>query len=152
MCECEAIVNGRPITTTSNDPNDLTPLSPNSLLLMKNMTSLPPGVFDVKDNYARRRWRQVQYLADCFWKRWRKEFLPLLQTRQRWNKTRRNLAENDIVLIVDDNLPRNVWSLGRIIKTYPDAQGLVRSVSVQTKTSVYKRPITKLILLRGCDE
>ena len=67
-------------------------------------------------------------------------------------KKNRNLAENDIVLIVDDNLSRNVWSLVRIIKTYPDAQGLVHSVSVQTKTFVYKRPITKLILLSGCDE
>ena len=152
MCECEAIVNGRPITTVSSDPNDLTPLTPNSLLLMKNTASLPPGTFDVKDNYSRRRWRQTQYLADCFWTRWRKEFLPLLQTRQRWNKTRRNLVENDIVLVVDDKLPRNAWLLGRVIKTYPDAKGIVRSVSIQTKTSVYDRPITKLILLRECDD
>ncbi len=31
--------------------------------------------------YIRRRWRQVQYLSDLFWKRWIREYLPLLQER-----------------------------------------------------------------------
>ncbi|KAF6774041.1 hypothetical protein AHF37_06726 [Paragonimus kellicotti] len=31
-----------------------------------------------------RRWRQVNQLATVFWRRWLKEYLPILQLRQRW--------------------------------------------------------------------
>ncbi|XP_077971894.1 uncharacterized protein LOC144426909 [Styela clava] len=112
---------------------------------------LPPGLFEQKDVYSRKRWKQVQYLADIFWQRWRKEYLPLLQQRKKWNKPQRNMSEDDIVLIVDHNLPRNTWLLGRVIKTFPGKEGLVRSVSVQTQYSVPQRPVTKLILLHACN-
>lgn len=54
VCEVEAIINGRPITKASTDPNDLAALTPNHLLLLKTLPSLPPGVFQEADLYARR--------------------------------------------------------------------------------------------------
>ena len=65
LCEVEAIVNSRPITKASTDPNDLEALTPNHLLLLKVTPSLPPGEFQKEDIYSRRRWKQVQYLT-CF--------------------------------------------------------------------------------------
>ncbi len=147
LCEVEAIVNDRPITKTSDDPNDLDALTPNHLLLLKTQAILPPGIFRKEDLYARRRWRQVQYLADLFWSRWTVEYLPQLQERQKWSKTHRNLQIGDVVLIVDHCAPRNSWMMGRIIKTMPDSNGTVRRVVVQTKTNALERPITKLCLL-----
>ena len=70
MCEIESVLNSRPITKASNQCNDLGALTPNHLLLLKCKPNLPPGLFTSADNYARRRWRQVQYMADLFWKRW----------------------------------------------------------------------------------
>lgn len=70
LCEAEAILNDRPMTKLFNGPNDLEPLTPNHILLMKGKPVLPPGLFEKKDMYIRRRWRQGQYLADLFWKRW----------------------------------------------------------------------------------
>lgn len=99
ICEVEAIINGRPITKVSDDPNDWEALTPNHLLLLRAGPTLPPGVFDKDDCYSRRRWRQVQYLADVFWRRWIREYLPTLQQLQRWNRSRRNLKVNDIVII-----------------------------------------------------
>lgn len=61
LCEAEAIINSRPITKASTDPNDLEPL-------LKIMPSLPPGQFKKEDIYARCRWTQVQYISDLFWK------------------------------------------------------------------------------------
>ncbi|TWW54610.1 hypothetical protein D4764_0264710 [Takifugu flavidus] len=83
LCEVESIINGRPITSVSDDPCDIEPLTPNHLLLMKTQPNMPPGIFNKDDLYARKRWRQVQYLADLFWRRWTREYLPLLQERQK---------------------------------------------------------------------
>ena len=69
FCEIESIVNGRPITEMSNNPDDLEALTPNHLLFHAPGESLPPGIFVPQDNYAKRKWRQIQYLADLFWKR-----------------------------------------------------------------------------------
>lgn len=108
---------------------------------------MPPGLFVKEDLYSRRKWRQVQYLADLFRKRWVREYLPTMQQRNKWNKIRRNFLPGDLVVIVDDSAPRNSWVLGRILKTLPGSKGLVRSVLVQTKTSVLRRPVNKLCLL-----
>lgn len=108
---------------------------------------MPLGVFEKKDHYSRKRWRQAQYLADLFWRRWTKEYLPLMQERSKWNSIKRNLSPGDLVIIVDNTAPRNSWITGRIVKTFPDAKGFVRSVLVKTKSSVIQRPIDKLCLL-----
>ena len=152
LCEAEAVINSRPITKESSDLNDLEALTPNHLLLLKVKPELPPGVFHKDDQYANRRWRQVQYLADVFWKRWCKEYLTQLQERQRWSLPGRNFCVGDVVLIVDDTSPRNSWPLGRIVETFPDKNGLVRQVKVKTKTNELCRPITKLCLLQESED
>lgn len=91
-------------------------------------------------------------MADLFWSRWTKEYLLLLQDRQKWTHKKGNLNIGDIVLVVDPTAPRGSWPLGRVLETRPDARGLVRSVKVQTQTSVLERPITKLCRILEMDE
>lgn len=148
MCEVESIINGRPLTSVSDDANDLEPLTPNHLLLLKAQPTLPPGVFSEDDIYTRRRWKQVQYLADLFWARWTREYLPLLQERQKWLKPRRNFMAGDVVLLVDSSSPRNSWVMGRVVETLPDSSGAVRRVKLKTNTSTLERPVNKLCLLQ----
>lgn len=106
FCEVEAILNSRPISTISEDESDLEALTPNHILLLKCHPSFPPGLFQKTDMYIRRRWKQVQYLADLFWKRWTKEYLPLLQERQKWTTVKRGFQVGDVVLVVDSTAPR----------------------------------------------
>ena len=138
MCEIEAIINGRPITVVSDDAKDLNPPPPNHLLLLRSGAYLPPGVFYKDDNYSRKRWRQVQYLSDLFWKRWTKEYLPSLQKRTKW--LRPSMVENS---------PRNMWPIGRVIETYADKDGFVRSAKIKVRSSYLVRPIHKLCLLES---
>ena len=150
MCEVESIVNGRPLTKVSDDPRDLEALTPNHLLLLRSGATLPPGVFRKEDVYSRRRWRQVQYLSDVFWRRWLREYLPSLQERQKWTRPTVNFEVGDVVLVVDENSPRNSWPLGRIQEVKPNkGDGLVRRVALKTKTSVLERPINKIVLLEA---
>lgn len=89
MCEIEAIINSRPITTVSSSPDDLNPLTPNHILTMKTgIICSPPGQFQRDDIYMRQRWRRVQYLANLFWTRWKKEYLMTLQERQKMEHTK----------------------------------------------------------------
>ena len=68
----------------SSDSQDPELLTPNHLLLLQLEPQMPPGLFQKEDSLSRPRWRQVQYLADTFWKRWFREYLLLLQSRQKW--------------------------------------------------------------------
>ena len=149
LCEVEAIINDRPITASSDDPNDVEALTPNHLLLLKKQPLLPPGLFKKEDCYSQRRWKQAQYLADLFWKRWVKEYLPSLQERQKWNKVKQNLEPGDIVMILDEKAPRSSWLLGRVVHTKADSKGLVRRVLVKTRSSTLERPVERLCLI--CD-
>ncbi len=76
-----------------------------------------------------------------------KEYLPLLQERQKWNKVKNSLKRGDIVAIMDSTAPYGSWPLGRVLETFPDKKGLVRSVRLQTKTNVIDRPVAKLCFL-----
>ena len=152
FCEVEAILNARPLTKVSDDPKDLNAITPNHLLLLRSDKNFPPGVFKSKDPYSKRRWKQVQYMTDIFWKRWTKEYLPTLQVRQKWHSIERNLKENDLVLVVEQTQHRNQWPLGRVLEVYAGRDGLVRSAKVKTMNSEYRRPITKLCFLEAAVE
>eukprot|EP00057_Strongylocentrotus_purpuratus_P005721 XP_003731624.1 PREDICTED: uncharacterized protein LOC100894126 [Strongylocentrotus purpuratus] len=125
MCKVESIINGRPLTVVSDDAVDPEPLTPNHLLLLRGNGTGPPDLFEARDVYSRRRWRQVQYLSDIFWQRWRKEYLPTLQARQRWNERERDVSVGDIVHIMEE-APRNHWAVGRVVEIFPGNDGLVR--------------------------
>jgi len=127
MTEVEAVVNSRPLTVENlTSPDALEPLTPNHLLTGKSRVVLPPpGEFQRADLYLRKRWRRVQHLANEFWVRWKREFLHTLQLRQKWMRPRRNLQQGDVVIISNDNLPRNMWQIARVEEAYGDPDGYV---------------------------
>ena len=131
LCEVEAILNCRPLTEISSDPDDAEPLTPNHLLLLNAGATYPPLLFSRDDCYATRRWKQIQYLANLFWNRWKREYLPILQERQKWHRKNYSYKKGDLVLLTDQFLPRNQWSTGRIVDVYPDSKEIVRVVKVK---------------------
>ncbi|XP_030208539.1 uncharacterized protein LOC115556311 [Gadus morhua] len=162
LYEAMAIVNSRPLTVDNlSDPHSLEPLTPNHLLTMKTVRALPPpGEFVREDMYGKKRWRHVQYLAEQFWSRWRKEYLANISLRQRWHAPKRNLQVGDIVMMKGEDAHRNEWRLGRVLETTIDKDGLVRRVKICLgdrnlgkkgerlhKMSEVERPVQRLVLL-----
>ena len=152
LAEVSAIVNARPIATIPSDVEDPQPLSPTMLLTLKTCPLLPPyGNFTPQDLYARRRWRRVQYLADQFWIRWRREYLQSLQKRPKWNEHKRNLAAGDIVLVKDKEAHCNDWQLGKVVESITSDDGEVRKAIVlvckEGVRKTYLRPISELVLI-----
>ena len=155
LVEAENIVNSRPLTLENLTDPDSEPLTANKLLTLKTKVVMPPpGVFQKEHIYCRKRWKAVQYMVNEFWDRWRKEYMVILQSRQKWSKTKRNFEVDDIVLVKEDKIPRNRWKIGRISELFQSGDGLIRSASVclsPCKTSLH-RPVTKLVLLIGVEE
>ena len=146
LCEAENIVNSRPITKVSSDPQDLAALTSNHLLMLKDAPGLAWGDFNEKDQY-RRRWRHAQYIANQFWRKWKAEYLLKMQRRNKWHHPEENVKIGDLVLIQDLQTQRNLWPLGRVKSVSTGDDGLVRSATVKTQQGTLKRPIQRLIML-----
>lgn len=151
MAEVAAIMNARPIVPVSSDPDMPTILTPAMLLTQKvDSVSAPLEDIDLKDLY-RSQWKQVQSLADSFWKRWRQEYLTTLQPRRKWQAEQASLQVGDVVLLKDKEAKRNQWPTGLVVNTFPGQDSRVRKVEarvVQGGTPrVYSRPATEVVLL-----
>ena len=138
VAEATTILNSRPLTRNSDDPRDEIPLTPNHLLHLRPCRALPPGVFTEHDHY-KRRWKQAQYLANIFWTRWIKEYLPNLQIRQKWIQRKENIKVGDLVLLVYENYRRGQWPLAHVVEVFPSEDGLVRIVNLKTSSTVVTR-------------
>ena len=142
----EGIINDRPLTPTSDAPEDLQALTPNHLLILR-AASLPNRDFGPDVPGVRQRWRQVLYMADLFWTRWKREYLTTLRSRTKWHGEDRNVMVGDIVLLMDKQHEKAQWPLARVMRTFPGSDGLVRTVEVKTAAGRYVRPVQRLCML-----
>ena len=145
--EVEAILNSRPLTRVSDDPDDLEPLTPNHFLLGRPSLKLITSTeYDIR-SAPRQKWKQVQSISNQFWDRWSKEYLVTLTTRSKWFKTNVTPREGDLVMVLEKNLVRSQWTLGRINRAFKSDDGEVRKVEVKTRDGLYIRPMTKIAML-----
>ncbi|GFV33299.1 integrase catalytic domain-containing protein [Trichonephila clavipes] len=69
LTQIEACLNSRPLTPISNDPNDLSALTPGHFIIGRPLTSIPKhNYIDSNNSYLTRR-LQIQKLVQQFWKR-----------------------------------------------------------------------------------
>ena len=149
LIEVERILNDRPLTPASDECGSLA-LSPNHLLLLRPNPGLDvPRTISAKYSTG---WRQANYLAGVFWRRWTREYLPTLQTRQKWLSVERPLRVGDVVLIADERCQRNEWPLGVIKECHAGDDGLVRTVTVKTAQGDVLRDVRRICFLEGDGE
>lgn len=148
ITQIEAILNSRPLTPLSNDPKDLTALTPGHLLIGEPMFSIPePDVTDTNVNRLNRLQDMRRSIQD-FWRRWARDYISQLHQRSKWQTVvQRDLHQGALVLLKQDNLPPLQWNTGRIVEMYPGTDGHVRVVHVQTSRGLFKRAITEVCLL-----
>ena len=143
MFECAELVNERPIGRHPTDPDDGSYLCPNDLILGRSTSTIPQAEFDYGSNLSRR-FRFVQSLANAFWKKWTRDYFPSLIVRSKWHVERRNVKVGDVVLLKDANALRGTWRLGRVTKTMPNEDGLVRRIIVRSRQMGDGTKITEL--------
>ena len=144
ITEVEAILNSRPLTPISTDPNDLLVLTPGHFLIGTSLTSAPE--IDLKDIPRNRlsSWQLIQKIRQDFWKRWHTEYLTELNTRHKWTHGTHNIKPGTLVLIKEDNQPPLRWPMGRVVETLPGADEVIRVVRVKTSKGIFTRNIRNL--------
>ncbi|XP_074651578.1 uncharacterized protein LOC141906234 [Tubulanus polymorphus] len=148
LIETEAVINSRPLTYNSSDPLDFSAITPNHFLHGGSTSYKPPDVFHDQEISSRKRWRQSQVIADHLWKRWLKEYLPMLTVRGKWAEDNCPINTGDLVLLVNTDVPRGQWSLARVAEVYPGDDGKIRVVKLKTGTGAeFIRPVAKIARL-----
>ena len=75
----------------------------------------------------------------------REEMMMQLEFFGKWkNEEVRQLEVNDLVWIVDENVKRAHYKMGRVLEVYHGSDGRVRSALVKTEDGKLKRPVVKL--------
>ena len=151
LLEIELIINNRPLTHIYTDSTEL-PLTPSQLVFSRNLnhSSLSESPVNVEiDIYEHR--EKLTNIINHFWHRWRTEYVTNLREYQKLRSLNNNspyIKVNDVVLIHDDNAPRHLWRIGRVIeliKSKSDNEVRGASVKVPRTGRTVQRPTNKLI-------
>lgn len=146
--QIEAILNSRPLIPLSEDPSDLSILTPSHFLIGDSLRSnLEPNLSEIKLNRLSR-FQLLERIRQHFWARWSKEYLQQLQVRKKWTQNISPSVRNgQLVLLQEDGIPPLLWPTGRIVAVHPGVDGIVRAATVKTVRGEVKRPTNKLCVL-----
>ncbi|KAJ8962359.1 hypothetical protein NQ318_018342 [Aromia moschata] len=142
LCDCEAIVNTRPLTYMSDDPSDLITLTP-VMFLRDQVESGFPDCDAVDQESLCKKMRYKQKLRQELRRRFRSEYLGQLKLMSK-GRPGQKVALGDVVLIGSDHQKRLDWPLGRVSEVIPGKDGLVRLVKVDTTNGQLLRPLQRI--------
>ncbi|GBP90669.1 hypothetical protein EVAR_51392_1 [Eumeta japonica] len=107
------------------------------------LVTLPEDTWD-EASHPRTRWQMLQKLNQCFWRTWQRDYLHTLQQKIKWLKLTPNIKLNDVVIIVEPNLPPTQWRLAIVEELHPGKDNVVRVVCLRTADGHFlKRPVVK---------
>ncbi|XP_057653929.1 uncharacterized protein LOC130892501 [Diorhabda carinulata] len=151
LVQIESIVNSRPLTPLSEDPDDSDVLTPGHFIIGAPLTFLPEKSLDVKHSRLSCRYKQLRALFEQFWRSWSRSYLQTLQERPKWQVANDIYKVGQCIVLHDDAAPL-AWKIGRIMNVHPGADGHIRVVTVKVKNAIFKRPVTKISVLPIYDQ
>lgn len=118
LCNIESNLNSRPLIPLSENPDDLSALTPAHFIIGGQMTALPEeeAVMPIVTVTRRQIYKEIQKRLKLFWSRWSNEYLTTLQRRGRWRANSASIRVGTLVLLKEDNIPSQHWRLGRIVE------------------------------------
>uniref|UniRef100_A0A182FMQ6 DUF5641 domain-containing protein n=1 Tax=Anopheles albimanus TaxID=7167 RepID=A0A182FMQ6_ANOAL len=166
------MINMRPLTHVPLDRDDEAPLTPNHFLLGSSSGVKPlilPGeappdlkntwkaaqqannrIWErwIKTGILKNTWKAAQQANNRIWERWIKTYLTTIRKPSKWFDPVRPMKVGELVLIVDENNPRNCWPRGIVVDVTTSRDGIVRRATVRTaKGTRLERPVSKLVAL-----
>ena len=134
----EGLINSRPLTKVSTDPNDERVLTPAHFIVREAYSDLAPlpNDWSFKERYA-----FLQDLLNKYWKRFMAEVVPLKNSYQKQLKESNPYKIGDLVVLTED-LDRNRgkrWPVARIISMETSHDDLNRTATLWFNGKSYKR-------------
>ncbi|XP_073957142.1 uncharacterized protein [Choristoneura fumiferana] len=114
MAEVENIINGRPLTHVSVDPESEETLTPNHFLLGSSSNLPVAGSFDDSEILSSEAVAQIAEVS------------------------------GHVLVALDPAAQRNVWQKGLIQQVFPGRDGRIRVVEVRTRSGMLKRPAARV--------
>ena len=174
-CGIEACLNSRPyLAQDSHDAEGETPLTPGHFMIGRPLMAYPEQPADPAMT-LKSRWELCKSLVQEFWDSWSSEYLRSLQKIKKWHHPLPNIKVGDLVMALDESSLKTQWKMGKVTRTFPGDDGLVRTAEVSvesivypdyhnkgrklldpkdlsTKTSTFRRPVTKLAPLMAVSQ
>ncbi|XP_058448627.1 uncharacterized protein LOC131428598 [Malaya genurostris] len=119
LTQIECCLNSRPLTKLYEDPSDLQALTPGHFLIGTALNSVPDNNYDSIPFNRLHQWQQIQKILQDIWKRWHVEYLATLQPRTKWYKPPVKLQTDQLVIILEENLPPMRWPMARVRELHP---------------------------------
>ena len=147
LSEIEACVNSRPLTFVGDTLDSPNPLTPNHFLTGHSVGFRTRELDDPSSVTAqmlgdRARLRVAR--LNKFWTVWSKEYLRNFPPTIRKFRPQGELREGAVVLIEEENMPRQRWDLGVVTKLLPGRDGIARSVEVRTVRGSKTRAVQRI--------
>lgn len=142
ITELEFVMNSRPLTYVSEDPNSESPLTPLSFLIKRG-----PDVELWASSSVQlcKRLRYQRVISNHLRQRWQREYLINLSS---WKSKTDNHVKSPKVgqlVLVRETTKRHKWPMGIITKLYPGNDGIIRAVELKLNNRLTRRA-TKLLV------
>ncbi|XP_055612548.1 uncharacterized protein LOC129759164 [Uranotaenia lowii] len=146
LAEAEDIINSRHLTVVSQEAGN-EPFCPNSFLRGLNPNESQEVIKPTNPAEALRdSYKRSQEFADVLWKKWIKEYVPIVNQRAKWFSETTPLQKGDLVYIVEGNR-RKAWVRGIIEQPIVSSDGRIRQAMVRTTGGVFRRGTANLAVL-----
>ena len=144
VAECAERINRRPLCVINED--SLEPLTPAHFIYGCSPPALADRSIasDLSSDNLGHRWRHRLNVSDLLWRRWRREYLPVLRTWRQPTKNAIPPSTGDIVLVDMKPHPRSRWPIGKITAIHHGRDGKARAADVLCKGHTSRRSITQL--------
>jgi hypothetical protein len=150
LCDVEAVINSRPLTYLSEDPGDLSPLTP-AMFIQDIQTVGVPDLDHLDEVNISKRFRYQQNLRDTLRRRFRDEYLSLLVRQPKKGGTR-EVKVGEVVLIGSDHKKKLNWPLGVVTSLLPGIDNHVRVVKLKTAMGELTRQVQRVYPLEVSSE
>lgn len=116
LIQIEAILNSRPLTPLSSDPEDYSYLTPGHFLIGDSLISYPESNLQHLPMNRLSRWQRIEQIHQQFWKRWSVDYLHQMQQRTKWKQGEGpSIQPGQMVVVRENDSPPQSWIIGRIV-------------------------------------
>ena len=151
--DIEICINNRPLNYVEDDI-ELPILTPNSILHINPAYTPELHVHNIPEKDLRKPERQLRTCKQAMWNRWTREYIRSLRERHRLTSEEETSYPKvgEVVIIKDDQKPRNVWKLAIVTQLIMGADGVIRAVRLKTQNRHLERAVQHLFpLMLSCD-